>query len=103
MLTHQVQPHHSPPVENEVESESGVYFALLPSDAAAKSPVPFALSDPAEYAHVFRELKEGGHKSPERMVVEYFSGFTFLLRITFSEASGEIVVELIAVFEGNLL
>ena len=56
-----------------------------------------------EYAHVLQGLKEHGCSNSEGMVVETFLGFTFLLRVTYPDASGEVVIELVAVFEGDVL
>jgi len=56
-----------------------------------------------EYAHVFQGLKENRCGSSEGMIVETFSGFTFLLRVTPPDALGEVAIELIAVFEGDVL
>lgn len=79
------------------------YFALIPSDPLLQRRVPFALSDPIEYARIFQGLKEGGYSNSEGMIAETFSGFTFLLRVIYPDASGEVAVELIAVFEGDVL
>ncbi|KAF9642895.1 hypothetical protein BDM02DRAFT_3132790 [Thelephora ganbajun] len=106
-LTREAQSSLSPPAEDEKECEDchhvPVSFALLPSDPLLRRSIPFALSDPTEHVHIFQGLKEGGRSNSEGMIVDTLSGFTFLLRITCPDASGEIVVELIAVFEGDEL
>ena len=79
------------------------HFALIPSDPLLQRSPPFVLSDPTEYAHIFRGLKEGGHSNYEGLIADTFAGYTFLLRVACLDATGEAVVELIAVFEGNVL
>ena len=75
-------------------------FSLLPSDPVLQRHLHFALADPAEHAHVLQGL-ERGRSNSEGMIVDTFSGLTFLLRITCPDTSGEVAVELIAVFGGD--
>lgn len=101
------QTYLSPPAEDERgpvgDGPAPTCFALLPSDPLLRRSPPFPLSNPTEYVDILRGLREDGRSNSEGMVLETFSGFTFLLHITCPDNSGEIAVKLVAVFEGDAL
>ena len=75
---------------------------MLPSNGRLRL-LSFQLSDPADYMSMLQRLSGTGHSSPSGLIAEIMSDYTFLLRITPPDDFGELTVELIAVFEGDVL
>ena len=75
---------------------------MIPSASRLRLP-PFQLSDPADYMSTLRELNGTGSSNPSGLIAEIISNYTFLLRITPPDGSGELTIELMAVFEGDVL
>jgi hypothetical protein len=76
------------------------FYMFLPSDNQLRDS-PFQLSDPREYISTFQELSRLGYSNSSGFIAEKSSNHTFLLRI--AQVDGELAVELIAVFEGDVL
>ena len=93
------------PGENE-ESQPATpvraVYRMIPSAGRLRLP-PFHLSDPADYVSMLQELDGTGSSSPSGLIAEIISNYTFLLRITPPNDSGELTIELMAVFEGDVL
>jgi hypothetical protein len=59
------------------------------------------LSDHGEYSSILQELSRPGYSNSSGFVAEKLSNHTFLLRII--PVDEELAVELIAIFEGDVL